>query len=124
MTTLPFTSCLRGKNCLFADSAGVALLKEMWTGELWMESFGINNARSFLGKNVNLHLKDGSVIINVHLTRLRKDDYGKNNYIEYVPYKNRKIARILVRSIAWAEMLNMNFVQTNGLECMQSLDKS
>ena len=30
-----------------------------------MERFGLNTAKSFLGKNVNLHLKDGSVIVNV-----------------------------------------------------------
>ena len=89
-----------------------------------MESFGMNSAKSFLGKNVNLHLKDGSVIINVHLNRLRRDDYGKSSYIEYIAYRNRKIVRIPVRSIAWAEMLNMNFVQTSGLECLQSADKS
>ena len=28
-----------------------------------MDRFSMNTAKSFLGKNVNLHLKDGSVII-------------------------------------------------------------
>jgi hypothetical protein len=77
-----------------------------------MENFGLNSAKSFLGKNVNLHLKDGSVIINVQLTRVRKGDFGKGNFVEYVPYGNRKIGKIPLRSIAWAELLNLAFLQT------------
>lgn len=37
-----------------------------------MENFSAINARSFIGRNVNLHLKDGAVIINVQLTKLFK----------------------------------------------------
>jgi hypothetical protein len=79
-----------------------------------MENFCLNSAKSFLGKNVNLHLKDGSVIINVHLTGIRKGDFGKGNFVEYVPYGNRKIGKIPLRSIAWAELLNLNLMQTAG----------
>ena len=75
-----------------------------------MESFSLNSAKSFIGKNVNLHLKDGAVIINVHLTSIRKGNFGKGNLIEYVPYGNRKSTRILLRNVAWAEMLNINLM--------------
>jgi hypothetical protein len=75
-----------------------------------MESFGLNSAKSYIGKNVNLHLKDGSVIINVHLNGIRKGSYGKTNLIEYVPYGNRKSAIIPLRNVAWAELLNMNLM--------------
>jgi hypothetical protein len=75
-----------------------------------MESFSLNSAKSFLGRNVNLHLKDGSVIVNVHLTSIRKGNFGKGNLIEYVPYGNRKSTRILLRSVAWAELLNINLM--------------
>ena len=75
-----------------------------------MESFSLNSAKSFLGRNVNLHLKDGSVIVNVHLTTIRKGNFGKGNLIEYVPYGNRKSIRILLRSVAWAELLNINLM--------------
>ena len=75
-----------------------------------MESFSLNSAKSFLGKNVNLHLKDGAVIINVHLTNIRKDNFGKVNFIEYMPYKNRKLTCIPLRNVAWAELLNMNLM--------------
>ncbi len=73
-----------------------------------MESFSLNSAKSFIGKNVNLHLKDGSVIINVHLANIKKGEFGKTNLVEYSPYGNRKRTRIPLRNIAWAEMLNLN----------------
>ncbi|MFB3890154.1 MAG: hypothetical protein ACE14S_11735 [Candidatus Bathyarchaeia archaeon] len=77
-----------------------------------MESFSLNSAKSFLGKNVNLHLKDGSVIVNVHLTCIRKSGMGKGNLVEYVPYGNSKLARtrMPLRNIAWAELLNPNLL--------------
>ena len=75
-----------------------------------MESFSLNSAKSFIGKNVNLHLKDGSVIINVHLKHIKKGDFGKSNFVEYIPYKNRKLTSIPLRNIAWAEMLNLNLM--------------
>ncbi|UCF45192.1 MAG: hypothetical protein JSW44_00700 [Candidatus Bathyarchaeota archaeon] len=79
-----------------------------------MENFGLNSAKSFLGKNVNLHLKDGAVIINVRLTGIRKSDFGKRNLVEYVPYGNRKTAYLLLKNIAWAELLNLSLIQTAG----------
>ena len=79
-----------------------------------MENFSLNSAKSFLGKNVNLHLKDGAVIINVQLTAIRKSDFGKGNLVEYVPYGNRKITCIPLRNIAWAELLNLSLIQTAG----------
>jgi hypothetical protein len=75
-----------------------------------MESFSLNSAKSFIGKNVNLHLKDGAVIINVHLRNIRKDNFGKVNLIEYMPYKNRKLTCIPLRNVAWAELLNLNLM--------------
>lgn len=79
-----------------------------------MENFGLNSAKSFLGKNVNLHLKDGSVIVNVQLTGVRKGDFRKGNFVEYVPYGNRRTGKIPLRSIAWAELLNLVFLQSAG----------
>jgi hypothetical protein len=79
-----------------------------------MEYFNLNSAKSFLGKNVNLHLKDGAVIINVRLTGIRKSDFGKGNLVEYVPYGNRKTACVSLKNIAWAELLNLSLIQTAG----------
>jgi len=75
-----------------------------------MESFSANSAKSFLGRNVNLHLKDGAVIVNVQLTKLRKCAGKNNNQIEY-NMGNRKATRIPLRSIAYAEMLNANIMK-------------
>jgi hypothetical protein len=74
-----------------------------------MENFSANSAKSYIGKNVNLHLKDGAVIINVQLTGIHKGS-GKNSLIEYSPCGNRRTTRIPLRNIAWAELLNPNIL--------------
>ena len=79
-----------------------------------MENFSLNSAKSFLGKNVNLHLKDGAVIVNVQLTGIRKSAFGKGNLVDYVPYGNRKGACVPLRNIAWAERLNPSLMQRAG----------
>jgi hypothetical protein len=79
-----------------------------------MENFSLNSAKSFLRKNVNLHLKDGAVIINVQVTGIRKNDFGKGNLVEYVPYGNQKVACVPLRNIAWAELLNLSLMQAAG----------
>jgi hypothetical protein len=75
-----------------------------------MESFSANSAKSYIGRNVNLHLKDGAVIVNVQLTKIRKMAGKNNNQIEY-NLGNRKANRIPLRSVAYAEMLNSNIMK-------------
>jgi hypothetical protein len=104
------TLCSRAKNAPYADNVGPASQTKKWSGELKMESFSLNCAKSFIGKNVNLHLKDGSVIINVHLKNIKKGNFGKGNFVEYMPYKNRKLTSISIRNVAWAEMLNVSLM--------------
>jgi len=79
-----------------------------------MEGFSLNTARSFLGKNVNLHLKDGSVIINVQLSEIMKDDFRRENFVTCVPYGGRASLRVPVKNIAWAELLNLNLILRTG----------
>jgi hypothetical protein len=81
-----------------------------WSGEN-MESFGINSARSFLGKNVNLHLKDGSVIVNVQLEEIQKDEFKRQRFVTLAPYGDNNTFRIPLKSIAWAELLNLNLIK-------------
>ncbi len=76
-----------------------------------MESFSINSAKSFIGRNVNLHLKDGAVIINVHLTAILKGD-GKKSLLEYMSLGKTRANRIPLRNVAYAEQLNWNLLQT------------
>ncbi|MEM2118205.1 MAG: hypothetical protein QXN36_05510 [Candidatus Bathyarchaeia archaeon] len=75
-----------------------------------MERFSMNTARSFLGKNVNLHLKDGSVIVNVLLSEILKDEFGRVTFVKCVPYKKENEFKIPLKSIAWAELLNLNLI--------------
>ena len=79
-----------------------------------MENFSLNSAKSFLGRNVNLHLKDGAVIINVQLTKLFKGVGKNNNLIEYALIRNRKATRIPLKNIAWAESLNLNLMKNTA----------
>ncbi len=71
-----------------------------------MESFRVNSAKTYIGKNVNLHLKDGSVIVNVHLTNIKRENLGKNSLLEYMPYGNRKSSKVRLHNVAWAELLH------------------
>jgi hypothetical protein len=75
-----------------------------------MDRFHVNSAKSFLGKNVNLHLKDGSVIINVQVSEIKRDEYKKEKYIRYTPYGNKETFTVPIKNIAWAELLNLNLI--------------
>jgi hypothetical protein len=75
-----------------------------------MESFSSNSARSLIGRNVNLHLKDGAVIVNVQLKAIHRGAGKNSNLIEYTPPYGTRLTRIPLRSIAWAEMLNPNLL--------------
>jgi len=79
-----------------------------------MERFSMNTAKSLIGKNVNLHLKDGSVIVNVLLTEIQKDDLRRENLVRCVPYGRRNELRIPLRSIDWAELLNLSLMISGG----------
>ena len=74
-----------------------------------MESFTTNCARSFLGKNVNLHMKDGSVIVNVRLGKIQ-GEFKKQKFITYLPYGENDTFTIPLKSIAWAETLNLTMI--------------
>jgi hypothetical protein len=84
-----------------------------------MENFSTNSAKSYIGKNVNLHLKDGTVIINVELKGIHKGA-GKNNLIEYTAHRKQRATRIPLRHVAWAEMLNRNLLQTAARNVLNS----
>ena len=76
-----------------------------------MERFSMNSARSFLGRNVNLHLKDGSVIVNVLLEEILEDEFKSQKFVTCVPYGNYNPFRIPLKSIVWAELLNLNLIK-------------
>jgi len=82
-------------------------------GKLTLETLSLNSVKPFLGKNVNLHLKDGAVIVNVQLINIKRGEYGKKKLIEYAVY-GKKLSVIPLRNIAWAELLNLNLIRTVG----------
>jgi hypothetical protein len=98
------------KDYRYANDAGANSPKKMWSGEN-MESLGMNSARSFLGRNVNLHLKDGSVIVNVQLERIQKDEFKRQRFITCIPFGDQHALRISLKSIAWVELLNLNLIK-------------
>ena len=75
-----------------------------------MERFCVNTAKSLLGRNVNLHLKDGSVIVNVMLEEIQKDEFKGENLLKCVPYRRRNAFNVPLRNVAWAELLNLNLM--------------
>jgi hypothetical protein len=110
---LNYTFSSKERGYRFAGGAGASWLTATSSGEN-LEGFSLNTARSFLGRNVNLHLKDGSVIINVQLAEIMKDDFRRENFVTCVPYGRRATLRVPVKNIAWAELLNLNLILTDG----------
>lgn len=73
-----------------------------------LENLNKNSAQTYVGRHVNLHLKDGSVIINVLITDVQRNIYKKNSSICYaVPSK--KIREVPLKNVEWAESLNSFF---------------
>lgn len=70
-----------------------------------MEGFNLNSARPYLGRHVNIHLKDGSVIVNVRVTMVKWDDYRKNASLHYAT-PERNTSRLPLKEVEWMELLN------------------
>ncbi len=77
-----------------------------------MVNFDLNSARSYVGHNVNLHLKDGSVIINVLVTEVQRNNNENSPTLQYVT-PTRRIMRVRLREIEWAERLNPYLLMTS-----------
>lgn len=73
---------------------------------LGMERFNLNVARAFIGRYVNLHLKDGSVLVNVYVTAAKREkDSGKPS-VFCITQSRKPPLRIFLREIEWMEQLN------------------
>lgn len=70
-----------------------------------LEGFNLNSARPYLGRHVNIHLKDGSVIVNVRVTMVKRDDYRKNASLHYAT-PERNTSRLPLKEVEWMELLN------------------
>jgi hypothetical protein len=79
-----------------------------------MLRFDLNWARSNIGRKVNLHLKDGSVIVNVLITNALKGNQESSALYYTIPLRN-KFGKVHLREIAWAERLDVHLFTTSGV---------
>ena len=70
-----------------------------------MRNFGQAGVKSYVGQNVNLHLKDGSVIVNVVVTKFQLNKNRKRKNLHYMGPEKAN-TRIDLREIDWVEYLN------------------
>jgi len=67
-----------------------------------LERFDVNVARSYVGRNVNLHLKGGTVVINVHIIRVR-GGRGKRTLHYKTPLGEDEVP---LEGVDWAQPLD------------------
>lgn len=79
-----------------------------------MLRFDLNWARSNIGHKVNLHLKDGSVIVNVLITNAFKSNRENSALYYVIPLRN-KFGKVPLREIAWAERLDTHLFMPNNV---------
>jgi len=75
-----------------------------------LRRFYVNVAKSYVGRNVNLHLKDRSVIINVLLTDIKGN--RKNPKLHYRTPKRG--AEISIKDVDWIQPINPLFDTWRG----------
>ncbi len=77
-----------------------------------MHKIDLNVARSHIGRKVNLYLKDGSVIVNVLVTKAGRNLYGiqaNQSILHFTAATNQKTSRIPLKEIEWMEPV-VNFL--------------
>jgi len=79
-----------------------------------MLRFDLNWARSNIGRKVNLHLKDGSVIVNVLITNAFRRSHESSVLYYTIPLKN-KLGKVHLKEIAWAERLDSHLFMTSDV---------
>jgi len=79
-----------------------------------MLRFDLNWARSKIGCKVNLHLKDGSVIVNVLITKALRSN-SESSVLYYTSPLRNKFGKVHLREIAWAERLDSHLFMTSDV---------
>jgi hypothetical protein len=104
------TSTTRTGRCQFAEDAGAKSLTKTWSGEN-MRRFDLNLARSHIGRRANLHLKDGSVIVNVLIIGAKRNDkkHGRSNTIlDCIAKPKKKKIKVPLKEVEWVEPINIH----------------
>ena len=76
-----------------------------------MRRFDLNLARSNMGRRVNLHLKDGSVIVNVLIIEAKKDGKkfgGKSAVLGCTAKPRKRKIKVPLKEVEWVEPLNIH----------------
>jgi len=63
----------------------------------------LNSARAVVGRHVNLHLWDGSVIVNVRVVEAL---HGSPSFLRYKIPAKRRMRQVPLRDVAWLEPLD------------------
>ena len=71
-----------------------------------MERFNLNVARAFVGRHVNLHLKDGSVIVNVYVADAKHEKTSGKPAVLCIIQQRKPLLKVLLKEIEWMEQLN------------------
>ena len=79
-----------------------------------MLRFDLNWARSNIGHKVNIHLKDGSVIVNVLITSAFKSNHESSALYYAIPLRS-KFGKVSLREIEWAERIDTYFFMPNSV---------
>jgi len=78
-----------------------------------MHAMDLNVARSHIGRKVNLHLKDGSVIVNVLITKAGRTLRGfepNRSVLQFVASIKGRVSRIPLKEIEWMEPVNTHLI--------------
>ena len=68
--------------------------------------FNLNAARAFVGRNVNLHLRDGSVLVNVYVSFAKLEMESWKPAIFYISRSKRPSLKLLLRDVDWMEKVS------------------
>jgi len=66
--------------------------------------FNLNIAKALIGRNVNVHLKDGAVIVNVQILDARKE-----NSLTFIILRlktRKRPLKLSLKDVEWIEKLN------------------
>lgn len=71
-----------------------------------MERFNLNMARAYIGRRVNLHLKDGSVLVNVYVANAKHEKESGKPTVFCITQPRKPPLRIFLKEVEWMEQLN------------------
>jgi hypothetical protein len=66
-----------------------------------MDSFTLNSAKSYVGKRVNLHLRDGTVLVNVRVEAIED-----KRFVRYVGGKHQS-RLVSLRNVSYAQIVSL-----------------